>query len=81
MAAGLPANRTVVFVTEGTAQVAGKAIQRATVLRAALKGLADLPIDVILSTGGRDPEQLGLGPVPPNMRVVQYVPIANSTPA
>lgn len=78
--AGLSTQRTVVFVTEGTAQVAGKAIHRAVVLRAALQGLANLPIDVILSTGGRDPEQLDLGPVPPNMRVVQYVPYSELYP-
>jgi MGT family glycosyltransferase len=43
-------------------------------LRAALRGLSSLPVQVIATTGKRrDPAQLGLGVIPPNARVEQWV--------
>ena len=44
------------------------------VLKAAAQGLANLPMQVILTTGGnREPEELDLGPIAPNVRVVRWV--------
>ena len=41
---------------------------------AATRGLANLPMQVILTTGSqRDPEELGLGPIAPNIRVERFV--------
>ncbi len=53
----LPGDRPIVHVTEGTAHY-----QDPFVLRAAARGLANLPIEAILTTGPqRDPAELGLG--------------------
>ena len=44
-------------------------------LEKAAKGLADLPLQVILTLGGRrDPVELGLGNVAQNVRIRQWVP-------
>ena len=68
--ANLPRDRAVVYVTEGTLHS-----KPPFLLRAALQGLASLPIQVIATTGQhRDPAKLGLGPIPPNARVEQWVP-------
>ncbi|WP_165071118.1 glycosyltransferase [Paludisphaera rhizosphaerae] len=65
----LPTDVPWVHVTEGTAHY-----QDPVVLRAAVKGLAGLPMQVILTTGSqRDPEELGLGPIASNIRVERFV--------
>jgi UDP:flavonoid glycosyltransferase YjiC (YdhE family) len=65
----LPAAEPVVHATEGTIHA-----QEPLVLRAAAHGLANLPMQVILSTGGnRDPAALGLGPLAPNVRIVRWI--------
>jgi MGT family glycosyltransferase len=65
----LPTDRPWVHVTEGTAH-----FQDPVVLRAAARGLADLPMQVILTTGSqRDPAELDLGPIAPNIRVERWV--------
>jgi MGT family glycosyltransferase len=58
-----------VHVTEGTAHY-----QDPFVLRAAARGLANLPIQVILTSGPqRDPASLELGELAPNIRLEQWV--------
>lgn len=66
---GFPQNQSWVHVTEGTLHV-----QEPFVLRAAAQGLANLSMEVIITTGGnRDPVELDLGPVAPNVRVESWV--------
>src|SRR4029077_2289714 len=67
--ATLPRNLPWVHATEGTIHV-----QEPLVLGAAARGLANLPMEVILTTGGnREPEELQLGPIAPNVHVVRWV--------
>src|SRR5262249_8671627 len=73
----LPANQPLVYVSEGTINL------KPRVLRAAAQGLADLPIQVILTTGRhRDPDALDLGPRPlaPNIRVVPWLSLSHLLP-
>jgi MGT family glycosyltransferase len=65
----LPAGRPWVHVTEGTLHW-----QKPELLRAAVRGLADLPVQVVVTTGQRDPSTLGLGRLPPNIRVWRWAP-------
>jgi len=65
----LPDNQPWVHASEGTVHV-----QSPFVLKAAAQGLANLPMQVILTTGGnREPEELDLGPIASNVRVVRWV--------
>jgi MGT family glycosyltransferase len=65
----LPTDRPWVHATEGTAQY-----QEPFLLRATAKGLAGLPMQVILTTGrSRDPATLGVHPLPSNVRVEPWV--------
>jgi len=64
----VPADEPWVHVTEGTSHH-----QDPFVLRAALEGLERRPVRVILSTGGRDPAELDLPPLPPNATVARWV--------
>jgi len=65
----LPRDRPWVHVTEGTMHS-----PEPLVLRAAVRGLADLPMQVIMTTGrDRDPSKLGLGPIASNIRVERWV--------
>jgi MGT family glycosyltransferase len=67
--ARLPQDRPLAYVTEGTASVRAPIL-----LQAAAEGLADLPIQVVMTTGRhRDPAGLGLGPVSPNVRIERWV--------
>lgn len=62
-------DRPWVHASEGTVHV-----QSPFVLTAAAQGLANLPMHVILTTGGnREPEELDLGPIAPNIKVVRWV--------
>jgi MGT family glycosyltransferase len=73
----LPPDRTLVYVSEGTVHLQSR------VLRAAAQGLANLPVQVIMTTGRhRDPAKLHLGPRPlaPNIRVEQWVPLDDLLP-
>lgn len=59
-----------VYVTEGTVRLGDPFL-----LRAAAQGLADMPLQVIMTTGGsRDPAELDLGRLAPNIHVVRFVP-------
>ncbi len=61
--------RPWVHATEGTAQY-----QEPFLLRAVARGLADLPIEVVLTTGGdRDPAELGLDNLPKNVHVARWL--------
>jgi MGT family glycosyltransferase len=74
--AELPRDRPVVYVTEGTLHS-----KPPILLRAALQGLASIPVQVIATTGKhRDPETLGLGHIPPNARVERFVPHSDLLP-
>ncbi len=65
----LPQDQPWVYVTEGTVRMGDP-----FVLRAAARGLANLPMQVIMTTGGdRDPAQLDLGPIAPNVHIVRFV--------
>ncbi len=65
----LAGDQPVVHVTEGTVHT-----QKPFVLSAAARGLADLPLQVVMTTGGhRGPEDVGLGELAPNIRVERWV--------
>lgn len=65
----LRADRPWVHATEGTAQY-----QEPFLLRAATRGLAGLPMEVVLTTGqNRDPAALDLNPLPPNVRIARWL--------
>jgi len=66
---GLPAGRPWVHVTEGTLSYGDP-----FVLRAALRGLAGRPLEVIATTGPqRDLADLGLGPPAPNVHTTDWL--------
>ncbi|HET7771773.1 MAG TPA: glycosyltransferase [Chloroflexota bacterium] len=72
----LPTDKPIVHVTEGT-------IHRRDpfVLRAAAKGLAQMPVHAILTTGPqRRAEDVDLGPLAPNIQVEQWVSHADLLP-
>jgi MGT family glycosyltransferase len=72
----LPANQPVVHVTEGTMH-AGPPL----VLRAAAQGLADMPLQVVMTTGKeRDPASMNLGPLALNVRIERWVPHSDLLP-
>jgi MGT family glycosyltransferase len=62
----LPSQPPVVYVSEGTAQV-----RKPLLLPAAIEGLAGLPVQLVATTGPhRRPDS---GPLPPDVKVVQWV--------
>lgn len=68
--AALPRRRPCVHVTEGTMHARAPFL-----LRAAARGLANLPVEVIMTTGVyREPTELDLGPIGANVRVLRWVP-------
>jgi MGT family glycosyltransferase len=72
----LPRDRPVVYVTEGTLHS-----KPPILLRAAVAGLAALPVTVIATTGKhRDPATLGFGATPANVRIEQWVPHSDLLP-
>jgi MGT family glycosyltransferase len=64
----LDAGRPVVHVTQGTI-----ANQKPDLIAPVLKGLADEDVLVVVATGGRSAEDLGLRDVPRNTRVGSYL--------
>jgi len=65
----VPKDQPWVHASEGTVHVLSP-----FVLTAAAQGLANLPMQVILTTGGnREPSELDLGPIAPNVHVVRWV--------
>jgi hypothetical protein len=72
----LPAGQPLIHVTEGTLHY-----QEPFVLQAAARGLANLPMSVVVTSGSdRDPAQLGLDPLAPNLRVERFVPHNHLSP-
>jgi MGT family glycosyltransferase len=72
----LPVEHPWVHVSEGTLH-AGDPF----VLGAAIRGLADLPVELIATTSGvREPRQLGLGPLPANAHLTRWVRHADLLP-
>lgn len=72
----MPDGQPIVYVTEGTSHV-----QDAVLLQAAARGLADLSVRAILTTGRRRaPESLGLTGLAPNVRVERFVPHSDLFP-
>ena len=72
----LPRDRPWVHVTEGTMPR-----QKPFVLRAAAEGLADLPMQVIMTSGGnRQPADLDLGPLASNICLEAWVPHSDLMP-
>jgi MGT family glycosyltransferase len=67
--ADLPADRPWVHATEGTAQY-----QEPFLLRAAARGLAGSPLELILTTGqNREPAALGLDSLPSNVHIARWL--------
>ena len=65
----IPRDLPWVHVTEGTVHN-----NRPFVLQAAAEGLRDLPVRVVMTTGSdRDPGELGLGHLAPNMHIGRWV--------
>ncbi len=65
-----------VHVTEGTVHVG-----EPFVLRAAAQGLANLQMEVIMTSGGaRDPESINLGAVAPNLHLARWIPHSDLLP-
>jgi MGT family glycosyltransferase len=65
----IPEDQPWVHVTEGTSHH-----QDPFVLRAGVRGLGDRPLHAILTTGkNRDPGELGLGTIPPNVHLMPWV--------
>ena len=67
---GLPKNQPWIYVSEGTLHN-----QAPLVLHAAAQGLANLPVQVIMTSGGRRaPEELDIGQRAANIRIERWVP-------
>jgi MGT family glycosyltransferase len=67
--AAVPTGRPWVHVTESTLQHGDPFI-----LRAAARGLADAPVEAILTTGSqRNPDELGLGSLAPNVHMTRWL--------
>jgi MGT family glycosyltransferase len=66
--ASLRTDRPWVHATEGTVHVG-----EPFVLRAAVEGLANLPVEAVLTTGGRDPAELDLGPLAANVHLARWI--------
>jgi MGT family glycosyltransferase len=65
----LRSDRPWIHITEGTIHV-----QAPLVLSAAARGLADLPMEVIMTTGGnREPSELEIGPLASNVHLYRWV--------
>jgi MGT family glycosyltransferase len=74
--ARLPAGRPLIYVTEATIGTTEPFL-----LKAAISALQDLPVEVVMTTGKqRNPDELGFGVLPRNVRVEAYVPQSDLLP-
>ncbi len=73
--AGIPSERPWVHVTEGTSNAG-----RPFLLDAAARGLADCPLEALLTTGHRDAAALGLAAPAPNIHVSAFLNHAELLP-
>lgn len=72
----LPENVPLIHVTEATIHSHDPFL-----LKAAARGLAGLPMQVVMTTGRhRDPLELDLGSLAPNIRVERYIPHSDLMP-
>ena len=72
----IPPDRPVVLVDEGSLFT-----HEPRVLALAARGLADLPVTVVLLAGdGRDVARLNLGPLPANARLLPHAPLSDALP-
>lgn len=65
----LKSNKPVVFVTQGTV-----AVDARDLILPSIQALADEDVLVVVTTGGQPIESLGLGSIPTNVRVEQFIP-------
>lgn len=76
LAGARSAGRHVVFITQGTV-----ATDPAGLIRPAVRGLADSGALLVVTTGGRDPDEvLPAGQRPANMRITRFVPYTEVLP-
>lgn len=72
----LPKDRPWVHISEGTLHN-----QAPILLQAAAQGLANLPMQIIMTTGThREPAELGLNHLPANVRVERWIPYSELLP-
>jgi MGT family glycosyltransferase len=71
----LDGSKPVVHVSQGTV-----ANTRPELIKPAIEGLASEDVLVVVSTGGRPPEELGLTQVPKNVRVASFLPYLELLP-
>ena len=72
----LPNGRPLIYVTEATLGTTEPFL-----LKAALIALKDLPVEVVMTTGKqRNPDELGFGAIPRNVRLEAYVPQSDLLP-
>jgi len=71
----LSRDRPLVHVSEGTMHGA-----RPFLLDATVRGLGGSAMQVVMTSGDRDPGALGLGPLPDNVRLERWVPHADLLP-
>lgn len=72
----VPRDRPRVIVSEGSIYP-----PQPLLLRSAARGLANLPLNVVLVAGeGRRLESLGLGPLAPNIRLESWTPLSDVLP-
>jgi MGT family glycosyltransferase len=71
----LAGSRPVVHVSQGTV-----ANTKPELIRPAIEGLAHEDALVVVSTGGRPPEELGLTQIPDNVRVASFLPYPELLP-
>jgi UDP:flavonoid glycosyltransferase YjiC (YdhE family) len=71
----LDGSRPIVHVSQGTIANANPDL-----IAPAIEGLASEDVLVVVSTGGRLPEELGLARVPDNVRVASFLPYAELLP-
>ena len=71
----LDGSRPIVHVTQGTISNAEPVL-----IAPALEGLANEDVLVVVATGGRAPDSLGLSNLPPNARVHTFSPTPNCCP-
>lgn len=71
----LDGNRPVVLLTQGTV-----ANNYDELIRPAIRALASEDIKVIVTTGSKPAEEVGIDPLPANVRVEQFIPYAHLMP-
>lgn len=71
----LDAPAPVVLVTQGTINN-----DYDQLIRPAIRALANVNVQVVVTTGSRSPEDVGIDPLPPNVRVERFIPYRELMP-